>query len=104
MIVNKENPGFTLDLDFTADDKTLGLLGASGSGKSMSLRCLAGLTTPTRGRIVLDGRVLFDSTQKIDLPSRQRRIGFLFQNYALFPHITVAENIAFGLKYAEQIG
>ena len=99
MAVKKENPGFTLDVDFTVASEALGLLGASGSGKSMTLRCLAGLTTPTCGQIVLNGRVLFDSEQKINLPSRQRRIGFLFQNYALFPHMTVAENIAFGLKH-----
>ena len=99
MAIKNENPGFSLEVDFTATKDALGLLGASGSGKSMTLRCLAGLTTPTCGRIVLNGQVLFDSEQKINLPSRQRRIGFLFQNYALFPHMTVAENIAFGLKY-----
>ncbi|WP_246844513.1 ATP-binding cassette domain-containing protein, partial [Hydrocoleum sp. CS-953] len=63
----------------------------------MILRCIAGLETPTQGRIVLNGRVLFDAEQKIDLPSRDRHVGYLFQNYALFPHLTVAENIAFGL-------
>ncbi|HEY9747748.1 MAG TPA: sulfate/molybdate ABC transporter ATP-binding protein, partial [Allocoleopsis sp.] len=66
-------------------------------GKSMTLRCIAGLETPTSGRIVLNGRVLFDSERQINLPSQQRRVGFLFQNYALFPHMTVEENIAFGL-------
>ena len=101
MAVKNENPGFTLDVDFTATKEALGVLGASGSGKSMTLRCLAGLTTPTWGRIVLNGKVLFDSEKKINLPSRQRRIGFLFQNYALFPHLTVADNIAFGLKYGK---
>ena len=101
MKVVKDNPGFTLDVSFFADSEPLGLLGSSGSGKSMTLRCLAGLETPTEGKIVLNGRVLFDSKNKINLPSRQRRIGFLFQNYALFPHMTAAENIAFGLRYCK---
>ena len=63
----------------------------------MILRCISGIETPNKGRIVLNNRVLFDSEKKINLPIHQRRIGFLFQNYALFPHITVAENIAFGI-------
>ncbi|NEP65947.1 molybdate ABC transporter permease subunit [Moorena sp. SIO3A5] len=89
---------FTLDAKFTANGKPLGILGASGSGKSMTLRCIAGLATPTQGRIVLNGRVLFDSKQGINLPPHQRRIGFVFQNYALFPHMNVAEHIGFGLQ------
>ena len=89
---------FTLDAKFTANGKPLGILGASGSGKSMTLRCIAGLATPTQGRIVLNGRVLFDSKQGINRPPHQRRIGFVFQNYALFPHMNVAENIGFGLQ------
>ena len=95
--IQKQLPGFQLDVCFSANEKSLGVLGGSGAGKSMILRCIAGLETPTRGRIVLNGKVLFDSQQKINLPSRDRHIGFLFQNYALFPHMSVAENIAFGL-------
>ncbi|NET16560.1 MAG: sulfate/molybdate ABC transporter ATP-binding protein, partial [Okeania sp. SIO1H6] len=95
--IQKKLPGFLLDVCFNANNKPLGLLGGSGAGKSMILRCVAGLETPTRGRIVLNGRVLFDSQQKINLPSRDRHVGYLFQNYALFPHMTVAQNIAFGL-------
>lgn len=95
--IQKKLPGFLLDVCFNANNKPLGLLGGSGAGKSMILRCVAGLETPTRGRIVLNGRVLFDSQQKINLPSRDRRIGYLFQNYALFPHMSIAKNIAFGL-------
>ena len=100
LIVNIEKnlKSFQLQVDFIADENTLGLLGASGSGKSMTLRCIAGLEKPSRGRIILNGRVLFDAKRKINLPSRKRRIGFLFQNYALFPHMTVAQNIAFGLQ------
>ncbi|WP_121970184.1 molybdate ABC transporter permease subunit [Leptolyngbya sp. BC1307] len=94
----KQLPGFTLAVNFTTDDQhPLGLLGASGAGKSLILRCIAGIETPDAGRIVLNGRVLFDSGQGIDLPSCDRKVGILFQNYALFPHLTVAQNVAFGL-------
>jgi molybdate transport system permease protein len=96
--IQKKLPDFTLDVDFTADKNPLGLLGASGSGKSMTLRCIAGLESPTQGKIVLNGRVLFDSKRGINIPSRRRRVGFVFQNYALFPHLTVAQNIGFGLQ------
>ena len=100
LLVRLQKPlsSFTLQTNFTADEHPLGLLGASGSGKSMTLRCIAGLETPTEGRIVLNGRVLFDSQRRINIPPCQRRIGFLFQNYALFPHLTVTQNIAFGLQ------
>jgi molybdate transport system permease protein len=96
--IEKSVPGFRLAAEFTADGAPLGLLGPSGSGKTMALRAIAGLETPDRGRIVLDGRVLFDSEQRINVPARARRIGLLFQNYALFPHLSVGENIAFGLR------
>ncbi|MGB7275488.1 MAG: molybdate ABC transporter permease subunit [Geitlerinemataceae cyanobacterium] len=95
--IEKKLPCFNLNVSFQADGEPLGLLGASGAGKSMILRCIAGLETPDRGRIVLNGRVLFDSEIGINLPTRDRRVGFLFQNYALFPHLTIAENITFGL-------
>ncbi|MBD2729306.1 molybdate ABC transporter permease subunit [Nostoc sp. FACHB-892] len=95
--IEKILPSFDLKVAFSTDEQPLGLLGGSGAGKSMILRCLAGIETPTTGRIVLNGRVLFDSEQGINLPSRDRRIGFLVQNYALFPHMNVAQNIAFGL-------
>lgn len=95
--IQKQFPDFGLDVVFTADDRTLGLLGESGAGKSLILRCIAGIETPTSGQIMLNGRVLFDAARGINLPSRDRRIGFLFQNYALFPHLTVAQNIAFGV-------
>jgi molybdate transport system permease protein len=95
--LQKTFSSFTLEANLTANKKPLGILGSSGSGKSMTLRCIAGLETPTQGHIVLNGRVLFDSKQGINIPSRQRRIGFVFQNYALFPHMRVAHNIAFGM-------
>ncbi len=88
---------FTLNTAFTARQETLGILGGSGSGKSMTLRCIAGVETPTSGRIVLNGRILFDADKRINLPSHQRNVGLVFQNYALFPHMTIAQNIAFGL-------
>ncbi|HHU77023.1 MAG TPA: sulfate/molybdate ABC transporter ATP-binding protein [Firmicutes bacterium] len=96
--IERDLPGFKLRVSLDCQEKTLGLLGGSGSGKSMTLRCIAGLDKPTRGRITLGGRVLFDSKEGIDLPPQQRRVGFLFQNYALFPHLTVAGNIAMGLR------
>ena len=91
--VTKRFDGFTLHAAFTAGDTATALLGASGCGKSMTLRCIAGIVRPDEGRIVLDGRVLFDSAQGIDLPPQQRNVGLLFQNYALFPNMTVEQRI-----------
>ena len=96
--ITKRFEGFTLHADFAAGNTAAAILGASGCGKSMTLRCIAGIVKPDKGRILLDGRVLFDSEQHIDLPPQQRGVGLLFQNYALFPNMNVAENIAFGLK------
>ena len=93
----KRLPDFTLDVSFAVDRQPLGVLGASGAGKSLILRCIAGTETPDAGRIILNGRVLFDSEKGINVPSCDRRVGVLFQNYALFPHLTAAQNIAFGL-------
>ncbi|EGK89407.1 molybdate ABC transporter permease subunit [Microcoleus vaginatus PCC 9802] len=93
---------FALDVGFDIGPEVLGILGASGSGKSMTLRCIAGLETPRSGQISINGRVLFDSAQGINVASKDRRIGFLFQNYALFPHLTVAQNIAFGLQHLSE--
>ena len=96
--IEKKLDGFTLRAAFTAGNTSTALLGASGCGKSMTLRCIAGIVKPDRGRIVLDGRVLFDSVQHIDLSPQQRGVGLLFQNYALFPNMTVEQNILCGLK------
>ena len=96
--VEKKLNGFTLRSEFTAGNTATALLGASGCGKSMTLRCIAGIVKPDQGRIVLDGTVLFDSEQHIDLPPQQRGVGLLFQNYALFPNMTVEQNILCGLK------
>jgi molybdate transport system permease protein len=97
--IEKQLENFTLSTAFTAQQETLGLLGGSGSGKSMTLRCIAGVETPSRGRIMLNGQILFDSQQRINLPSHRRKVSLVFQNYALFPHMTVAENIGFGLRH-----
>jgi molybdate transport system permease protein len=95
--VNKTYPDFRLSVRLSAARAPLGMLGASGSGKSMTLRSIAGLEKPERGRVVLNHRVLLDTAAGIDVPPAQRRIGIVFQEYALFPHLTVRENIAFGL-------
>ncbi|HUO34469.1 MAG TPA: sulfate/molybdate ABC transporter ATP-binding protein [Candidatus Acidoferrum sp.] len=88
---------FTLDVSFHGGDEPLAVLGPSGSGKTMLLRVIAGLERPDRGRIALNGRVVFDAARHIHVPARERRVGVLFQHYALFPHRTARENIAFGL-------
>ena len=89
---------FSLRVKFEAGDETMALLGASGCGKSMTLKCIAGVERPDRGRIVLDGVTLFDSEQRINLPPQKRRVGYLFQNYALFPNMTVEKNLACALR------
>ncbi len=95
--IEKRFDGFTLRAQFTAQDTATAILGASGCGKSMTLRCIAGIVKPDKGRIVLDGVPLFDSEKKIDLPPQKRGVGLLFQNYALFPNMTVEQNILCGL-------
>lgn len=100
--IKKRLQDFNLEVSFKTKNDVVGLLGASGSGKSMTLRCIAGLETPDSGRIVLNGRVLYDSKEGINIPSRKRKVGLLFQNYALFPHMTVEENIRFGLEKYDQ--
>jgi molybdate transport system ATP-binding protein len=89
---------FDLDIAFASDSRRIVLFGPSGSGKSLTLRTIAGLLRPDVGRIVLDGRCLFDSATGIDLAPQQRKVAYLFQDYALFPHLTVAQNVAFGLR------
>ncbi len=91
--IEKRIGNFHLAAAFSTDTERFALLGASGSGKSMTLKCIAGIERPDRGRILLGDRVLFDSEKKIDIPARDRRIGYLFQEYALFPKMTVRQNI-----------
>jgi len=96
--IAKKLRDFTLEVSFRAGDAPLSILGPSGAGKTMLLRCIAGLERPDCGRIALNDRVLFDSEQHMQIPVRERRVGLLFQHYALLPHRTVEENIAFGLR------
>ena len=98
LIVNIEKTlgDFHLKVNFTAEREVMALLGASGCGKSMTLGCIAGIVRPDKGHIELNGRVLFDSEKKIDLPPQKRKVGCLFQQYALFPHMTVEQNIRAG--------
>jgi molybdate ABC transporter permease protein len=96
--IEKQLGTFSLSSRFTVVQETLGILGGSGSGKSMTLRCIAGIDTPSQGQIIVNGHTLFDSKTKINIPCHHRRVSLVFQNYALFPHLTVAENIAFGLQ------
>ena len=96
--IYKKLAEFDLDVSFQVNDNILGLMGASGSGKSMTLKCIAGIETPDQGRIVLNGRVLFDSEKKINVPIQKRNVGYMFQSYALFPNMNVYENISVGLR------
>lgn len=91
--IRKKLSHFTLAADFSADDHFTCLLGASGSGKSMLLKCIAGLEKPDEGYIELNGKMLYDSEKKIDIRPQDRNVGYLFQNYALFPNMTVKGNI-----------
>ena len=104
--IEKKLGNFHLRSRFTVDGERFALLGASGCGKSMTLKCIAGIEKPDHGRIVLGERVLFDSEKRVDLPARKRRVGYLFQDYALFPNMTVRGNLLSVTKereYAEEL-
>jgi ABC-type lipoprotein export system ATPase subunit len=94
--IKKKLGAFTLDVSFTAECGVTALMGASGSGKSMTLRCIAGVSKPDEGRITLDGRTLFNEERKTNLLPQKRRVGFLLQDYALFPNMTILQNIMTG--------
>ena len=118
--IRKKLGDFSLDISFASDARRIGILGPSGCGKSMTLKCIAGIERPDEGEVSIDtagdgrrllggntpsgdhtfsgGRVLFDSSQKINLKPQKRNVGYMFQNYALFPTMTVEQNIAAGLK------
>lgn len=95
--ITKRLPHFSLEVDFSAGREILALVGPSGAGKTTVLDCIAGLRNPDRGEIRLDGRILFSSQARVNVPTRLRRIGYVLQNYALFPHMTVKENIMYGI-------
>jgi ABC-type sulfate/molybdate transport systems ATPase subunit len=99
----KQFGDFILDAAWTSDQPIVALVGPSGSGKTLTLQCIAGLIAPDSGRIVSAGRTLFDSAERIDLPPQQRRVGYVFQGYALFPHMTVAQNIAYGVPRVRDV-
>lgn len=96
--IKKDFGNFKLCVKFTSQDEILGLLGASGSGKSLTLKCIAGIERPDEGRIVLNDRVLFDSEKKINIRPQDRKVGYLFQDYALFPNMNILENIKMGIR------
>ena len=96
--IEKTLGDFHLRVKFEAENRVLALLGASGCGKSMTLKCIAGIERPDRGVITLDGTTLFDSGRGVNLPPQRRRVGYLFQQYALFPNMTVEQNIAVGVR------
>ncbi len=96
--IKKELPGFSLDIDLNENSNRIGILGSSGAGKSLTLKCIAGIEHPDSGRIAVNGRVLFDSETKTDLIPQKRNTGYLFQNYALFPVMSVYKNIASGIR------
>ena len=96
--IKRTLPGFSLDVGFSVDGEILGILGPSGAGKTMTLKCIAGLIQPDQGLIKLNDRVLFDSAKRINLSTQVRRVGFVLQNYGLFPHLSTVKNIAYGIK------
>ncbi len=96
--IEKQFSSFNLKVKFENDSGVLGLLGESGSGKSITLKCISGLITPDKGKIILNDEVLFDSEKKINLSPQMRKTGYLFQNYALFPTMTIRDNIKIGIK------
>ena len=101
--IRKKLALFDLEVSVEVGNETLGFLGASGCGKSMTLRCVAGVETPDEGKIILNGRVLFDSAAKVNLTPQQRKTALLFQNYQLFPNLTVEQNIAAGIDPAMDV-
>lgn len=102
--IHRDFGGFVLDAAFEAENGITCLLGASGCGKSLTLKCIAGIEKPDRGHIELDGITLFDSEKHINLPPQKRQVGYLFQNYALFPNMTVRQNILCGLNREKDRG
>lgn len=95
--LKKKLKNFSLDMNFSVGRECLGILGASGCGKSMTLKSIAGIVTPDTGKIRTENKVFFDSENKINIPAQKRRVGYLFQNYALFPNMTVEQNILTGV-------
>ncbi len=91
---------FSVDMEYSFEEGVLVIQGESGAGKTTVLNCIAGLKQPDRGRIAIDGRIVFD--EKTNVPVKKRQIGYLFQNYALFPNMTVGKNVIYGIKNKEE--
>lgn len=100
--IKKQYGKFRLDIAFKSEKKRIGILGASGCGKSLTLKSIAGIERPEEGRIVIDGVTLFDAGKKIFLKPQKRKVGYLFQNYALFPNMTVEQNIGIGFAGSKE--
>ncbi len=96
--IRKTFPGITVEVEFTLDNGILVLFGPSGSGKTTILNCISGLQKPDKGHVSLGGKQFFSSEQAVNIPVRKRRIGYVFQEYALFPHLTVMENALYGMQ------
>lgn len=96
--INKKFKGFNLNVSFATECKRLAVLGASGCGKSLSLKCISGIETPDAGKIIVNGKTFFDKSRKINIKPQSRNIGYMFQNYALFPHVTIEKNIEYALS------
>ncbi len=101
---SKKLDHYELDVSYAFENGILVIEGESGAGKTTLLDCLAGLKSIDKGAFSIDDRVIFDSNQKINKPTKDRQIGYLFQQYALFPHMTVYKNILYGLKKSEVAG
>jgi molybdate transport system ATP-binding protein len=99
--IAKKLPDFQLNVKFESDGGIMALFGPSGSGKTLTLHCLAGLLKPDAGCISVGGRVLFDSKSNINLPPRRRQVAYVSQDYALFPHLTAGQNVAYGLDWRQ---
>lgn len=101
--IHKKFSGFNLDVSFNIKNESLAILGASGCGKSLTLKSISGIIKPDTGQIILDNNILFDSDKKINLPTQERKTGLMFQNYALFPNMTVEQNIRISCKNKSEI-
>ncbi len=95
--IHKSLPGITVDVNFSVNEGILVIFGPSGAGKSTILNCISGLQLPDKGSISLNGKVFYSADDGIAIPARSRRIGYVFQDYALFPHMTVKNNVMYGI-------
>lgn len=101
-VIKKKMQDFSLDVSMKSSAKRIGILGASGCGKSMTLKSIAGIVNPDEGNIVINGKIVFDSKRKINERTQKRNVGYMFQNYALFPNMTVEKNILCGLTCGKE--